>query len=348
MKASRCFGTLCLALSAVFAFGWDATGHEQIADIAWAKLTPKARIQIAHILMSGDTVSRGTRSTTFGVPQTPDSQVTAAFLEQTVRPAFRLAATWADDIKGGASANYDARIDADNAASPGLDIPSGDTHRARGEDIRCKTWHYYDEPINAPGDTTPHPARPSNAVRALSIVEASFKAEASKASPNRAEELYDLFWVEHVFGDLTQPLHCSESYVLRPKGDAGGNTFPTGAPSDYRPGSTENLHSYWDGGIDHAVAADPQLGPGADMAKVTNVWLADRSDAPSASEVKDLNPMDWVHEGKDLAVNFVYRGIEPNQVPSEAYKAAQIKLCENRALLAGERLALYLNKTLGK
>lgn len=330
------------------AFGWDGTGHQQIADIAWARLSHKTRVEIAHILMIGDTVTRGRRSTSFGIPQTPDSGITDAFLEHTVRPAFRLAATWADDIKGGASAKYDARIDADNSASPGLNPPPGDSHRARGEDVRCKTWHYYDDPINAPGDTAAHPARQSNAVRALSIIEARLRQQSAQSAPSRTEELYDLFWIEHLFGDLTQPLHCSSSYVIRVGGDAGGNTFQTLAPNDYRPGSPTSLHSFWDAGIDHAVADDPRLGQDADVEKVTTTWLGDAADAPSRSEIQDLRTMDWIRQGHDLAVSIVYRGIQPMQAPSDAYKAAQDRLCENRALLAGERLAFYLNKTLGK
>ena len=39
-------------------------------------------------------------------------------------------------------------------------------------------------------------------------------------------------------------------------------------------------------------------------------------------------------------------GIKPMGVPDEAYKKAQIDLCKKQAVLAGTRLANYLNATL--
>lgn len=331
---------LCLSS---FASAWDGRGHEQIADIAWVKLTHDAKVEVAKILASGDTVTGRSRTSSYTVTP-PSSGYTDEYLETVVRPVFDRAATWCDEIKGGDSAKYDARIDADNAASPGVHPPTDGSRR--GEDNRCKTWHYYDDPINAPGDSTPHPARASNAVRALTLIRAEFESQEHGPMPDRAAELYDLFWIEHVFGDLTQPLHCSESYVYNPKGDAGGNTFMTAAPNSFSPGRPMNLHSYWDSGIDHAIAADPTLGANADVEKVTAAWLADASAQPADADATDLDPTSWVVEGHDRAVSFVYAGIKPMGALDDAYKKMQVELCKKLAVVGGLRLANYLNAVL--
>ncbi len=344
MNLKRSLSFALAALSAIAA-AWNGNGHQQVADLAWVKLTHESKLEIAKILASGDSVTRGERTNDYSIPA-PAGPISDEYLEKVVRPAFRKAATWADDIKGGQSAQYDAKIDADNAASPGVHPPEGDTHRARGEDVRCKSWHYYDDPINAPGDKAAHAARDSNAVRALGIVRASLEDQEKGATPSRKEQLYDLFWIEHLFGDLVQPLHCSESYVLKPTGDAGGNGFLTMAPNTFRPGEPENLHSYWDAGIDHAIAADATLAAGADIEKVTAAWTADANAAPSDQAVQDLDPMSWVHTGHDLAVKFVYGGIQPMGVPDEAYQKNQNDLCKKQAILAGARMATYLNSVL--
>jgi hypothetical protein len=341
MSLRRSIGCVSLLVIASIASAWNATGHAQVADIAWAKLTRASRVKVAKLFMVGDTVSRGDRVTEFTVPKVSDAEITDDFLETKVRPVFRRAASWCDDIKGGSSANYEERINSDNNASPGITAPEGDPLHARGEGARCKTWHYYDMAINAPGDSNEHPAKPSNAVRALGLVRGLFEK-----STDAKERLYDLFWMEHLFGDLAQPLHCAESFVYSEKGDAGGNGFMTGAANEFRPDSKTNLHSYWDSGIDHAVSADSRLGARTAADKVTEAWLGDAAMQPSAAQVDDLDPMSWVKSGHDLAVKYVYGSLQPNAVPDDSYKKNQNELCEKQALLAGFRLAKYLNEKL--
>jgi hypothetical protein len=339
--------SLTLAATCTLASAWSGKGHQQIADIAWSQLTHEAKVEIAEMFIVGDTLTRGERTSSFTAP-TPTNGFSDDYLEHVIRPIFRKAASWPDDARNGTSTQFDARVDADNAASPGVNPPSGDTHRARGEEVRCKTWHYYNEPIVAPDDTTAHTARASNAVRALAIVRSMFEGQENSSKKDPKEQLYDLFWIEHVFGDLAQPLHCTDSFVLKPDGDEGGNGFPTMAPNTFRPGEPTSLHSFWDAGIEHAVAADPKLGEGSDVEKVSATWLADATASPSADAVKDLNPMDWVHEGYDLSVKFVYAGIKPMGVPDEAYQKNQVEVCRKQAVLAGTRLASYLNSVLKK
>src|SRR3569623_924267 len=115
-------GLLCLA-SRVWA--WDAAGHMQVADIAWSKLTPKAKCEVTAILMQGDPKFRP-----------------ASDKEADVRDAFRHAAVYPDVIKGDRTTQYEDIIPKMNALFFVLSKPD-----PKGEFILCKTWHYYDAPI---------------------------------------------------------------------------------------------------------------------------------------------------------------------------------------------------------
>jgi len=332
-RISLAAGSLCLVACS---YGWGAVGHRQIADIAWTRLNHNAKVQIAQILMAGDTVTGRDRNQAFSVPK---QEVTDAFLEQTVRPAFDDAANWCDAIKGGTSAIFEARITKDNADSPGVHPDQG------GEDTRCKSWHYFDKPIAT--DPAAHPARDSNAIRAIGLEEQILESEGKKGDLDRSDEVYALYWIEHLFGDLHQPLHCVSSFMIDPKGDAGGNGFRLA--SDEGSGRRGmNLHAYWDSGIDHAIDADPKLGDSATVEQVSAAWTADRSYLPSKKDANNLDPKSWIDAGFGLANKVVYKSIEPNTAPSPAYTAKQVDTCKRLALLAGFRLAAYLNKVLGK
>jgi hypothetical protein len=53
-------------------------------------------------------------------------------------------------------------------------------------------------------------------------------------------------------------------------------------------------------------------------------------------------------EGWRLAQDRVYSHLKPGEVPSAEYVVQHVALCKRQALLAGYRLAEYLNRTLGK
>lgn len=327
------------SLAAVSAQAWGPVGHKQIADIAWSQLKRDTKVAIAKILMAGDTVTARGKEQVFSVP---NQDITDTFLEQSVRPVFDDSANWCDVIKGGKSASFEERIISDNSSSPGVHPPA--TGNA-GEETRCKSWHYFDKPIA--GDPAAHQARESNAIRAIGMEEAIMEQEAKSKMPDRKNQAYALYWLEHLFGDLHQPLHCTSNFMLEEKGDEGGNGFKLGIPSPYGNGSSMwNLHGYWDSGIDHAIAADSKLSSKA-AADVTATWLTEKEFLPSSSDSKDLDVKGWIDRGCSLAVSNVYKGLQPGGIPDKAYETQQADLCKRQALLAGFRLAAYLNKTLG-
>src|SRR5258707_14605408 len=62
----------------------------------------------------------------------------------------------------------------------------------------------------------------------------------SEATPE--EKSIQLCWLEHLIGDIHQPLHtCTLVSAEHPKGDKGGND--DGIRVD---GKVMNLHSFWD------------------------------------------------------------------------------------------------------
>lgn len=319
-------------------YGWGALGHRQVADIAWSKLTREAKVNVAKILMFGDTVTSRDKDQPFSVP---NKEITDEFLEKSVRPVFADSATWPDAIKGGKSKQFEDKIIADNLASPGVKPPASGNS---GEEVRCKTWHYYDLPIAPKDFTGPTEARESNAVRALALIQKDLEDQIRINQPDKRAQAYDLYWILHIYGDLHQPLHCVANFTFDPKGDAGGNTFKTGIPSPFREGEKLNLHSYWDSGIDHAIEADPRLGKNASLQKVTETWTKDN--LVGDHEATIIEPVMWVFDGWLNAQNAVYKDLKPDETPSADYIARHNALCKKQAVLAGYRLAAYLNRTL--
>ncbi|BDI29867.1 endonuclease [Capsulimonas corticalis] len=318
---------LFLMLAAPAAHAWDANGHKQIADIAWTKMDKATKAKVRQILIAGDPAYR---------PAGTD--------DESVRDAFRRAAIFADDIKRSHDTQYEPIIDPMNRTW----LPTPDP--ADREQERCKTWHYYDTPIRG-GANAPQP-RASNALNALTRAQSELTAQQKSDHPDLQAQCWWLYWTEHIVGDLHQPLHCSSDFEHSPTGDAGGNGFLLGVSDPGRPGRNENLHFYWDSGIDHAVAADPSTAPdypGPDgrpnYEDVTRRWSADRSARPSKADSRRLDVAAWISDGARLADTQVYTVAE-GAVPSPEYDAAQVKLCKRLALLAGARLAEMLKQAL--
>jgi len=336
MKTTRFFGLALLALSSCFTYAWNGTGHEVVAAIAWKRLDHGTKVEIARILLAGDTVTGRSRNGEAGTPNaflvkpSASGAIDDAYLEGPVRDAFVKASTWADAIKGGESQNYEADIKALNDASPEVDKASP------SERTRCKSWHYIDLPIRADDDVDFHEPIKSNAIYA--IAEARKNLVALEAGQDSKKQALWLYFLEHIVGDMHQPLHCVSNFIVdKAEGDAGGNKFKL---------AEGNLHSYWDSGVDHAKKADSRLTSGQRNTSVADLWLTDTADQPTEADYKDLDPMDWAKKGRQLALDDVYLDLPQGQAPSDAYTAKQAVICKKQVLLAGYRLAEILNHDL--
>ena len=107
-------------------------------------------------------------------------------------------------------------------------------------------WHYVDYPYHLDGKTTTAPVEtwdgksdPANLIQAMQKVTTEFKDPATK-DDRRA---IDICWIEHLIGDIHQPLHAVSLYSADyPDGDRGGNSIHIRTDSN----PNMNLHAFWD------------------------------------------------------------------------------------------------------
>lgn len=200
------FAVFALALPAA---AWNYSGHRIVAEIAYRRLTPQARLRVDEMMRRHPDFEMITHD----APADPDARVHYAFV---------WAASWPDQILSDSRFYDPARAD-----SPPTPLLPGFPDMQRHP-----TWHYYDIPIS--GDGTPVlQQQPPHLMTELPRL----LTELMTANPMQAT--YDLPWLVHLVGDSHQPLHATSRYLKsQPKGDAGGNfVFVQGGP---------NLHSLWD------------------------------------------------------------------------------------------------------
>jgi hypothetical protein len=310
---------LAAVMIAAPGWAWDDTGHRQVADIAWTRLNDKAKKEVGAILMAGDPAFR---------PASP--------ADADVREAFRKSASFPDVIKFTKTTQYEEIIDPMNRTF----FVTRPPNPADNEDVRCKTWHYYDVPIRDRGS---HAPKESNALVALAKSRYELASLESTPSPDRKMQCWWLTWVEHLTGDLHQPLHCVSSYETLPDGDAGGNLFMIKIAGSDRPG---RLHGYWDGAITRAIAADKAAGLPAATEDASQRWQQEF--APAAGDAANVETVSWIRAGAALADTLVYVGVEKDRAPTRGYEQLQIVLAKRQSVLAGARLATMLNDILGK
>lgn len=174
-----------------------------------------------------------------------------------------------------------------------------------------------------------------NALWALAVLQPILKNPAV----NQFERARFLAIFVHVVGDIHQPLHAASRVSdEHPDGDQGGNLYFI----QYPEGTTIPLHSLWDNGCDFFSGDTSSQNIDALAQKVT----ADYPQAFFGDLSSDVSPSDWAQEDMKLAISQVY--LTPaNQVPSAEYLDVCKKTVEQRAALAGYRLAFILNKLMG-
>lgn len=303
---------VCAAAQPVLA--WNDRGHMLSALIAYTELKPEVREKVNAILRAHPQRDRLIRG---GPAEGPD-------LDAWV---FAMGATWPDMLRG-------------------RDNPMG-TKEHHG------TWHYVNFPISVGGVTGPTPEEtwdgksdPANIVMAMAKCSAELKAEATTAD----RRAMSLCWVEHLVGDIHQPLHATNLYSPQfPQGDRGGNSFAV-----KRGSSPTNLHSYWDN----------SLGTGIELASL-KAQIDGFKVNPELTRAKlfgDKLSTDfsaWTQESLTLAREVVYRNgdlkgaahtegpyaADTPELPSD-YEATVKKAAAGQVVRAGYRLADVLNAAL--
>jgi hypothetical protein len=289
------------------AAAWNATGHRIIAAIAYERLTPATRARVDQILRNHPDYAT---LLTWDAPSEPAARARAVFIA---------ASTWPDIIKSDPRFYDDLRVSARRTPLlPGFP-----------DMARHTNWHYYDAPYAPDGARVKRPPPP----HALSELQRLLR-EIGDPTAAAAELSYDLPWLEHIAGDVHQPLHCvSRTLRSQPNGDEGGNQVFVS------PG--RNLHAYWD---DLA---------GTDTSDVyVSKWAAQLSAEHPAPRSPDENPQKWMEEGLDFAKHDVYTlGVvtgtrsRPIELPL-SYQQNARRVIRERIALAGYRLAAVLNQRL--
>jgi len=229
---------------------------------------------------------------------------------------------------------------------------------------RFLSWHYIDIGLD-PGDPV-QPFEPGddtdlhgNVVQALKRAVAVLKGG---TDPYISSKVMACAMVEHLVGDIHQPLHCATKYFLwhgKEYNDKGGNDegVINGPPGDTR----FNFHSFWDCAwresfdeVSGLVVPDPRFAwkTGNDPATLRAVATELEKQPPSAAA--DLNPNfdQWARDGNDIARNFAYRDLTATENKkvcriSSAYVAKANEIAKQRLVLAAWRLAALLNGVLG-
>lgn len=159
------------------------------------------------------------------------------------------------------------------------------------------------------------------------------------AGASNAARAKALAYVVHLVGDLHQPLHVGE------KGDRGGNDVPAAYGAKDPP--RFNLHRAWDSDLaERALTDPPALTPRSVTAGQRAAWAQG-------------NVTEWARESWDLSRTRVYppaRGISDGCAGpttgrarlDAAYLAAATPVIRQRIGQAGTRLALLLNRALGR
>lgn len=308
MRSRSAWLTLCALLAASPAQAWNDTGHMIVAAIAYELLTSDAKAGANRLLRLNPDYRRW---------------IAGASDHDRDEVAFVTAATWPDAIKS-------KRGYMDDRDRPWRSIYS----RSVGyeDKIQHRYWHSVRIPFSPDGTAVAAPIVPN----ALTQI-AEFRRTLSSPYASDDAKSYGLTWLLHIVGDLHQPLHAINRFTrAHPDGDTIGTEVLV-CISTCNAGST-HLHRYWDDllGDDYSAKAAIEA--------ASKVERAPEPEAAIADEVA------WAQESFEAAKTYAYaEPIGPGSGPftlTEHYRKAAQKIAQQRAALAGARLATLLNGAL--
>jgi len=309
MKSVLLVVALFLSMACSRALAWNSIGHMAVACSAYQHLTPAEQARVTALLKLNPFYSKWLGFIPAGASEADRDMY-----------VFMMAATWPDEIK----AMGTGFVGNDNP--PKGELPTLNTGYT--DKNMHKYWHFINTPFSTDGTALPAFKGPNTADKI-----ALFR----KALATNEEDVlksYDLVWLEHLVGDIHQPLHCSDRInAAKPRGDNGGNAVLVS-------GSAKELHAYW----------DQQLGLGDTKDFMKAVKAAQALPPPDASLVGDSKEDDWAAESFALAKSTVYKDpIGPAlgpYTPTPAYAAKAKNIAQARVSLAGARLANLLKTSL--
>jgi hypothetical protein len=252
---------------------------------------------------------------------------------------FMRAATWADAIKHQWLKDSDVPPVNSSPADPIIGYADSASHGY---------WHFVD--IGLTSDKSKLP--PTPVPNAATQIAALRDAIASTGSNLDLLKSYELVWLEHLVGDIHQPLHGTARFYKNAS-DKGGNTVKIELPAAMKKQlvgtssmrAPDELHAFWDDLPGEGLPAD-----------TLPLAVAFAKALPAAQVgVSDTDPNDWVRESFNLAKKDVYHapiGKGPTRrdgssyAMTQAYYKTALKDAKIRIALAGARLAKLLNDNL--
>lgn len=366
--SSTLFASLLLFLFAVPTqlWGWGNMGHEAVAYVAWQQMTPAAQARAIQLLKLVSTLHTPTGKSVPGYSEWVSDLPSGLSKDDQNLYLFMRAATWPDSIK---------HVGFKDSDTPPAGITT-DVNIGFSDTASHGYWHFIDTGFASDHSTVPPTPVPNVATQIVALRSAIGSGEADDL------ESYDMIWLEHLVGDIHQPLHGTVRYYAG-KGDEGGNTVKIKLPlamekqfeGTLSKSAPRELHAFWDDlpGEGDAAAAEPNA---ASFAKPL-------ASAP-ADKVADTDPSDWAKESFTIAKTDAYakpigKGPQPtasspskskssttpkpaalSESPSrsgkagtsssylitQAYYDQAMKDAQDRIALAGARLAKLLNDNL--
>jgi hypothetical protein len=320
-----------LLIASAPTFAWNDEGHMGIAFLAYQKLRPVTKSRVNALLKLNPYYAKWLAALPAGTSQT-----------ETDRVIFMIAATWPDQIRNDPAYTDDGP---NNGNTPPND-PKASQNIGYTDHLRHKYWHFVDIPFSQDGSALPAVPAPN-----IETQIALFRAALSSGNSDDVKS-YDLTWLEHLVGDVHQPLHAVTRITAgNPEGDAGGNlVLLCSAPC------RDELHFFWDRlvGSQSSIQPPPPNLPGRQVdtaAELESATAAAKTlPSPKATLVNKMDGASWVHESFLAAESNVYvppigPGTGPYAITPEYFQAAR-KLANERVALAGARLANLLNKEL--
>lgn len=314
--STKIFGVITFVVLAVAcvlpARAWDDVGHKITGYIAWQQMTPATRENVIKILRAA--------------PE--DAQLSTFYMtyggrsdEARKREFFMLIATWADIIR---DRDFETRM----------------------KKYHHSNWHYDDvfwKTVDGKVVEVTGMEEGGHAIEKLNDFNKSIRG-----SDSDKEKALAIAWIEHLIGDLHQPLHTSARVTdLEPKGDQGGNFFKI-TPKDTPRDKEENLHWFWDSIV---VRSIPRKNDACDADYVDPVAKSIIKKYPYASlkaRIKPGNFEEWKAESLKAAQEHVFSAdLKRFEMPSAAYKKKALKIAEERLALAGYRMGELFNEVFG-
>jgi len=178
---------VCLLTLNFPSFAWDNLGHMTVAYVAYQHLNPATKTRVDELLKLNPDYRRRWRAL---IPQGTSHADSKMMI-------FMIAATWPDAIKHrpGYTDDGTERGERPDGAISVQNIGYSDH-------LHHKYWHFVDTPFSTDGTALPAIPAPNaeTQIAAFRSVLASNDADPKKS--------YDLVWLEHLVGDVHQPLHA--------------------------------------------------------------------------------------------------------------------------------------------